>query len=136
MIISCSAKETLRAGCEFGARLKSGDVVALCGDLGAGKTCFVKGVALALGAEDAVTSPTFTLVHEYRAGRLPLFHVDLYRLECERETVGIGLDEYLNGEGVAVVEWADKFRHLMPAGTRWIHFRALDENTREIREEQ
>ena len=90
---------------------------------------------MALGTPAEVTSPTFTLVHEYRGGRLQLFHIDLYRLESEREMLGIGFDEYLDGNGVTLIEWADKFRHLMPVGTRWVKFRALDENTREIREQ-
>ncbi len=134
-ITSRSPDETLRAGSELGKKLRSGDVVALCGDLGTGKTHFVKGVAMALGTLGEVTSPTFTLVHEYRGGRLQLFHIDLYRLESEHEMLEIGFDEYVNDEGVTVVEWADKFRHRMPIGTRWIQFRTLDENTREIREQ-
>ncbi len=134
MIISRSPDETFRAGLELGKTLRPGDVVALCGDLGTGKTWFVKGVAIALGTLGEVTSPTFTLVHEYRGGRLQLFHIDLYRLESELEMLEIGFDEYVNGEDVTVVEWADKFPHRMPIGTRWIEFLALDENTREIRE--
>jgi tRNA threonylcarbamoyladenosine biosynthesis protein TsaE len=102
--------------------LRRGDVLALCGDLGAGKTHFVKGLAAALAPAAAVTSPTFTLIHEYLGGRLPLYHFDFYRLEDEDEALKIGLDEYLDGDGVCVIEWADKFPHLLPAQTRWYRF--------------
>jgi tRNA threonylcarbamoyladenosine biosynthesis protein TsaE len=102
--------------------LRRGDVLALSGDLGAGKTHFVKGLAAALGTVAAVTSPTFTLIHEYLGGRLPLYHFDFYRLEGEDEALKIGLDEYLDGDGVCVIEWADKFPYLLPAPTRWYRF--------------
>jgi tRNA threonylcarbamoyladenosine biosynthesis protein TsaE len=102
--------------------LRRGDVLALCGDLGAGKTHFVKGLAAALGTDAAVTSPTFTLIHEYPGGRLPLYHFDFYRLDDEDEALKIGLDEYLDGDGICVIEWADKFRRLLPAHTRWFRF--------------
>ena len=94
----------------------------MCGDLGAGKTHFVKGLAVGLNSEAAVTSPTFTLIHEYVGGRLPLYHFDFYRLEDEDEALKIGLDEYLQGDGVCVIEWADKFPGLLPAETQWCQF--------------
>jgi tRNA threonylcarbamoyladenosine biosynthesis protein TsaE len=112
--------------------LLRGDVLALCGDLGAGKTHFVKGLAIALGSDAAVTSPTFTLIHEYLGGRLPLYHFDFYRLEDEDEALKIGLDEYLDGDGVCVVEWADKFPDLLPAHTRWYRFTHRDDGARAI----
>jgi len=112
---------------EFGraqaGALRRGDVLALSGELGAGKTHFVKGVAAGLNAEAAVTSPTFTLIHEYLGGRLPVYHFDFYRLEDEDEALKIGLDEYLDGDGVCLIEWADKFPDLLPAHTRWFRFR-------------
>jgi tRNA threonylcarbamoyladenosine biosynthesis protein TsaE len=104
------------------ATLRRGDVLALCGDLGAGKTHFVKGLAATLGTEAAVTSPTFTLIHEYVGGRIPLYHFDFYRLDDEDEALKIGLDEYLDGDGVCVIEWADKFKGLLPAHTQWFRF--------------
>jgi tRNA threonylcarbamoyladenosine biosynthesis protein TsaE len=107
-------------------------VLALCGDLGAGKTQFVKGLATALGSDATVTSPTFTLIHEYLDGRLPLYHFDFYRLEDEDEALKIGLDEYLNGGGICVIEWADKFPALLPAHTKWYRFTHGEDGARTI----
>ena len=121
-ITSHSAEETFAAGREEAARVRAGDVIALVGELGAGKTQWVKGLAAGLGSEATVTSPTFTLIHEYPGGRLPLYHVDCYRLEGAEELLGIGLDDYLDGGGVLVIEWADKFPELMPGRTRWVRF--------------
>lgn len=115
-----------------GAQLRRGDVLALCGELGAGKTHFVKGVAAALGTEAAVTSPTFTLIHEYPGGRLPVYHFDFYRLEDEDEAIKIGLDEYLDGDGVCLIEWADKFPGLLPPHTRWFRFTHHPDGARAI----
>lgn len=130
-IISHSPEETSSIGRQLAAQLRPGDVLALAGDLGAGKTQFVKGLALGLEVEGEVTSPTFTLIHEY-PGRLPLFHIDLYRLESQEEALTIGIDEYLADEGVTVIEWADKFEMLMPPGARWVRFRSLKGDEREI----
>jgi len=110
---------TLAAGAALAAQLKPGDVIALTGGLGAGKTHFTIGLAGELGGNDEVTSPTFTLVHEYRSGRLPVFHFDFYRMESPEEVTAIGWDEYLEAGGVCVVEWADKFPDLLPPGTQW-----------------
>jgi tRNA threonylcarbamoyladenosine biosynthesis protein TsaE len=103
-----SEAETAAAARDVAARLGAGDVVLLFGDLGAGKTAFVKGLAEGLGVPaDQVSSPTFTLVQEYRGGRLPLFHVDLYRLDDPREVDDLGLDEIAD-DGVLAIEWAEK----------------------------
>ena len=110
---------TLDAGAELAATLRAGDVIALSGGLGAGKTHFTKGLVAGLGSGDDVTSPTFTLVHEYRGGRLPVFHFDFYRMETAAEVTGIGWDEYLEAGGICVIEWADRFPALLPAGTQW-----------------
>ena len=132
-IISSSERETVEAGAALGRMLRIGDVVALCGDLGAGKTQFVKGLVRAIGAqEEAVTSPTFTLIHEYPGGEFPVFHADLYRLKTAEEAFEIGLEDYFDGEGVTAVEWADKFPELIPEGARWIYLGLRDENLREI----
>lgn len=131
-IISHSPQETFELGRQTAAQLRRGEVLALAGDLGAGKTQFTKGLAAGLGVEADVTSPTFTLIHEYPGGRLPLFHIDLYRLEEEDEVLGIGIDEYLDGDGVTVIEWADKFAALMPRGVRWIRFAVLEGDEREV----
>ena len=132
--ISASADETIALGRTVAAALRRGDVLALCGDLGAGKTHFVKGVAAGLSASASVTSPTFTLIHEYPGGRLPLYHFDFYRLEDEDEALKIGLDEYLDGDGACVIEWADKFPALLPPHTRWLRFTHRDDGARVIDE--
>ena len=107
-ITTRSEDETAAAGCELSSPLSAGDVVLLYGDLGAGKTAFVRGLAEGLGvSRDEVSSPTFTLIQEYRGGRLPLFHVDLYRIEDPREFDELGLDEIAE-EGVLAIEWAEK----------------------------
>jgi len=131
-IISRSAGETREAGCAEGARVRPGDVLALVGDLGAGKTEWVKGLAAGLGSQAAVTSPTFTLIQEYAGGRLPLYHLDCYRLESAAELVAIGLDDYLDGRGVLAIEWADKFPELIPASARWVRFRIGEGDERTI----
>ena len=130
-IISHSPEQTFEIGRQIGAQLQPRAVVALSGDLGAGKTQLVKGMAAGLGLETEPSSPTFTLIHEY-PGPVPLFHIDLYRLETVDEALGIGIDEYLPGAGVTVIEWAEKFPELMPRGTRWIKFRVLEGDDREI----
>ena len=108
-MITSSEVETAAAGRALGATLRPGAVVLLFGDLGAGKTAFVRGLAEGLGAApDDVSSPTFTLVQEYRGGRVPLFHVDLYRLDDPREIDDLGLDEIAD-EGVLAIEWAEKW---------------------------
>ena len=135
-IISHSAEETFRAGEAEGARVRAGDVLALVGDLGAGKTQWVKGLAAGLGCDAAVTSPTFTLIHEYGGGRLPLYHVDCCRLESPEELLGIGLDDYLDGRGVLAIEWADKFPELLPAAARWVRFRIGEGDKREIMKDE
>ncbi len=132
--ISASADATIALGRTVAATLRRGDVLALCGDLGAGKTHFVKGVAAGLGASASVTSPTFTLIHEYRGGHLPLYHFDFYRLDDEDEALKIGLDEYLDDGGACVIEWADKFPALLPPHTRWLRFTHREDGARVIDE--
>jgi tRNA threonylcarbamoyladenosine biosynthesis protein TsaE len=109
---SHNPSETETLGEDFGRAAKHGWVVALSGDLGAGKTQFVKGLARGLGISARVHSPTFTLVAEYTNGRLNLFHLDLYRLETPEEILSAGVEEFLSPDGVAVIEWADKLENL------------------------
>ena len=106
-LISHSPEETRAAGARLAETLRGGEVVAFTGDLGAGKTAFVSGMAEALGVEDRVTSPTFTIVNEYEGGRLPLFHFDMYRLGSADELFHIGWEDYLARNGVCAVEWSE-----------------------------
>jgi tRNA threonylcarbamoyladenosine biosynthesis protein TsaE len=110
-----SEEETIALGEAFAAGLRAGDVVALYGTLGTGKTRFIKGVCRGLGAGEHVTSPTFTIVNEYRGGAVPIYHFDLYRLKDVRELREIGFDEYLDGDGVCLLEWAERVREFLPA---------------------
>src|SRR5438874_222632 len=114
--ISHSPAETESLGAQFGRTAQSGLVVALSGELGAGKTQFVKGLARGLGISARVHSPTFTLVNEYGGGRLKLFHLDLYRLETPAQLASAGIEEFLEPEGVAVIEWAERLlgKHRLP----------------------
>ncbi len=114
-------EETRRFGLDLAHELKAGDVVALIGDLGTGKTALTRYIAEGLGITARVNSPTFTIVKEYREGRLPLFHFDVYRVSDPDELFNIGADEYFYGDGVCVVEWADLIEELLPEDTRYIY---------------
>lgn len=127
-----SITETLEFGARLARELRRGDVVALSGELGAGKTALVKGIARGLGITADVTSPTFTLIHEYNGGQMPLYHVDLYRLEGVPQALAIGIEDYLNGQGVTVIEWAERIAPLLPPHTIRIRIESLSENTRRI----
>ncbi len=129
-----SPEETQALGERLGRLLQAGDVVSLVGELGAGKTCFVQGLARGLGvpADRRISSPTFTIVNEH-FGRLTLYHVDLYRLEEERELREIGLADYLEGGGVAVVEWFDRFPELRPPDRIDLTIEITGDESRKIR---
>jgi tRNA threonylcarbamoyladenosine biosynthesis protein TsaE len=130
-LVTHSPEETQAAGERLGARLEAGDVVACIGELGAGKTCFLQGLARGLGVEDDVTSPTFVLVNQYR-GRLPVYHVDAYRTESLTELVDLGFEEMLHGDGVTVIEWADKLLPLLPPSTITVTITGLGDEPRQI----
>jgi tRNA threonylcarbamoyladenosine biosynthesis protein TsaE len=130
-LVSRSPEETQAIGEQLGARLTAGAVVACTGELGAGKTCFLQGLARGLGVTTDVTSPTFVLINEYR-GRLPVYHLDAYRTGSLTELVDLGLEEMLYGDGVTVVEWADKLLPLLPARTIHVHLSGLGDEPREI----
>ncbi len=130
--ISHSPAETFGLGHAIASELRGGEVFALVGELGSGKTHFVKGLAAGLGYREEVTSPTFTLIHEYLGGRLPLYHFDFYRLTSAEETLRTGFDDYLDGKGVLAIEWAQKFPSLLPAKTRWLQIRIATGDIREI----
>jgi tRNA threonylcarbamoyladenosine biosynthesis protein TsaE len=127
-----SVTETLEFGGRLARELQQGYVIALSGELGAGKTALVKGLARGLGITVEVTSPTFTLIHEYTGGRLALYHIDLYRLDSVPQALAIGIEDYLNGAGVTVIEWAERIAPLLPPHTIRIHMESLGENTRRI----
>jgi tRNA threonylcarbamoyladenosine biosynthesis protein TsaE len=105
-------------GASWATELVGGEIFALHGVLGAGKTQLAKGLARGLGFLGDVTSPTFTIVHEYRGGRLPMYHIDLYRIQNEKDAIDIGLEEYLPGEGVTVIEWPERIPTLLPPETQ------------------
>lgn len=111
---SYSPEDTRALGRQLAGKVRPGDIVTLTGDLGVGKTVFVKGFAEGLGITEPVTSPTFTLVCEYTTGTIPLYHFDVYRIEDEDEMYAVGLDEYLNGDGVCLIEWAERIDDLIP----------------------
>jgi len=135
-IISNSATDTESHGFHYAEDLKSGAVIGLSGDLGAGKTCWVRGLARNLGVVSRVYSPTFALLHEYEGGRVPLFHLDLYRLESVDEIYGAGLEQYLlNPAGITVVEWIERWVDFPPISLsdyRKIYIEILDEFKRKI----
>ena len=130
--ISHRPEKTFAIACALASELRANDVLALVGELGAGKTHFVKGLAAGLGYRGEITSPSFTLIHEYPGGRVPLYHFDFYRLETIAETVRLDLDHYLTNGGICVIEWADKFPELLPAHTRWFELRIRPDEKREI----
>jgi tRNA threonylcarbamoyladenosine biosynthesis protein TsaE len=132
-IISVSAQNTYDIAKSVGERLSEGDVLALSGELGSGKTCFTGGLARGLGVNEKyqITSPTFTLINEYPA-RCKLYHFDVYRLNSYSEFEDLGYEEYLCGGGVVVIEWAEKIAQILPVETIFINFEYLDENKRKI----
>ena len=155
--ISNSPDETEVFGRRLAENLKPGDVLALTGELGSGKTQFVKGLVAGLGSTAEVTSPTFTLIHEYTDGPIPIYHFDFFRLEdrqrsrrepgdvdgkareglraetrANQSAERLGLDDYFFGDGVSVIEWADRFPDLIPENARWIAFETKSETQRAI----
>ena len=131
--ISNSPAETEAIGRQFAVKdVGVGSILALKGELGSGKTLFTKGLVAGLGSEATVTSPTFTIVHEYPGGRLPVYHFDFFRLESRQSVARLGLDDYLFADGVSVIEWADRFPEFIPEQARWVSFDIKSENQRVI----
>jgi len=133
-VITYSQEETTQVGRALGSILEKGDVVLLSGDLGTGKTAFTNGIASALGIEEYITSPTFTIVNEYEAN-IPLYHFDVYRIADVDEMYDIGFEEYLYGDGVVVIEWAELIKDIWPREFIWVKIRknlALGVDAREI----
>jgi tRNA threonylcarbamoyladenosine biosynthesis protein TsaE len=123
LISTNGADETRAVAAALGCRLRAGDVVSLTGDLGAGKTTFTQGLASGLGIPDdvVVNSPTFTILAEHLEGREPLYHFDVYRLTGVSDLYDLAFDEYLDGSGVVVVEWADRIAEALPSDTLYVH---------------
>lgn len=120
-----SPEETWALAAELAEEIGPGTVMALHGDLGAGKTCFIQGFAVALGIDEPITSPTYTLIGEYE-GRLPLHHIDLYRLSGPTEALGLGLEEYFDVNGITAIEWAERAGDLLPEDMLHIEIKADD----------
>jgi tRNA threonylcarbamoyladenosine biosynthesis protein TsaE len=132
-LISTSPEETRRLGQALGRLLNTGTVVGLIGELGAGKTVFAQGLALGLGVgpDEYVSSPSFTLVNQY-SGRVPVFHIDTYRLTDAADMVALGYEDYFDPNGVAMIEWADKVRDLLPETCILVHILMKNHSTRDI----
>ena len=131
-MISHSANETEDIGYRFGKELRRGDTVTLTGSLGAGKTVLAKGIARALGIKEAIVSPTFTLVQEYK-GREKLYHLDLYRLSGEDEFESMGGEEFLYPDGITLIEWAEKIEGMLPENVFRVSVGILPDGSREIK---
>ncbi len=131
-MITKSAAETRALGEKLAARLRPGDVLLLEGDLGAGKSELTRGIAKGLGVAETVTSPSFTILNVYESGRYPLYHFDWYRLESSEELYELGMDEFLGGDGIAVVEWPGRCPDAVPEGAVRIRMTAAGENERMI----
>ncbi len=131
-VISNSPAETEAIGRQLAQRIDVGAVLALKGELGSGKTLFVKGLVAGLGSSADVTSPTFTIAHEYRGGRLPVYHFDFFRLEDSQSLARLGLDDYFFGDGLSVIEWPDRFPEFIPEQARRILFEIKSETQRAI----
>ena len=129
-----TAEATQKWGHNLASQLRAGDVIALCGHLGAGKTQATKGIVAGLGSMIDATSPTFTLVHEYLDGKLPVFHFDFYRMDEPAQVFTVGWDDFLDESGVIIVEWADLFPDLLPPQTRWFFFESLPSGERRVME--
>ncbi|MCH7590946.1 tRNA (adenosine(37)-N6)-threonylcarbamoyltransferase complex ATPase subunit type 1 TsaE [PVC group bacterium] len=132
VIVSHSPEETMRLAGVWTTLVEQRGAIGLTGDIGSGKTVFVKGLAVALGIEATlVTSPTFTLIHEY-PGKTPLFHFDVYRMNDKNDVFGIGVDEYFSKDGIVAIEWADKVRPVFLKSYTWVEFSFVAEKSRKL----
>ena len=133
-IVSHGVEQTRRLGTHLGRLLAAGDLILLEGDFGSGKTTFTQGIAKGLGIDSRyVNSPTFTLINEYKGGRLPLQHIDLYRLEGDEQIETLGLDEYFEGDGVTVIEWPSGAARWLPAERLTVHLSYVSDTKRTLR---
>lgn len=127
-IVVHSEKETITVAQNIESEKFPNMVICLNGELGSGKTVFTKGIANALGIKDSVTSPTYTIIKEYLDGEMPLYHMDVYRLDGNTE--GVGIEEYFNKDGIVIIEWANTIKDILPEERLEIKFKVLDENKR------
>ena len=126
-----SAEETIELGKKIGKLLKKGDIIAMQGTLAAGKTTITKGIAAALGITETITSPTFCLISEYQ-GTMPLYHMDVYRLDGTEDFINLGTDDMLYGDGVSIIEWSEKIMDELPSNTIVLKITPQDDGTRLI----
>lgn len=126
-----SAEETVELGRKIGGKLQKGDVIAMQGTLAAGKTTITKGIAAALGVKDVITSPTFCLISEY-SGKMPLYHMDVYRLDGAEDFVNLGTDDMIYGDGVSIIEWSEKIMSELPKKTIRLVITPQEDGSREI----
>ena len=131
--ISNSTVDTENIAFELAKTLKGGEVIAFRGDLGAGKTCFTRGLALGLGFEGTVNSPTFALINEYIGGRIPLYHFDMYRISSWDELYSSGYFEYLETKAVVAAEWSENIENALPDSTVYVQIEKTGENSRKIK---
>ncbi|MBR6153912.1 MAG: tRNA (adenosine(37)-N6)-threonylcarbamoyltransferase complex ATPase subunit type 1 TsaE [Treponema sp.] len=127
-----SAEETIELGKKIGSMLKPGDIIAMEGTLAAGKTTITKGIAGALGIEDNITSPTFCLISEYYGNKMPLYHMDVYRLDGPEDFLNLGVEELLYGQGVCIIEWSEKVKSVLPSKTITLSITPEDDGSRKI----
>ena len=126
-----SAEETIELGKKIGKLLKKGDIIAMQGTLAAGKTTITKGIAAALGITETITSPTFCLISEYQ-GTMPLYHMDVYRLDGTEDFINLGTDDMLYGDGVSIIEWSEKIMDELPSNTIVLKITPQDDGSRLI----
>lgn len=131
-ITTHSAEETIALGEKIGSLLKPGDIIAMSGTLAAGKTTITKGIAKSLGVNDTITSPTFCLISEYEGTKMPLYHMDVYRLDSVEDFINLGVDDMLFGEGVCIIEWSEKIKSELPKNTIWMNIMPEDDGSRII----
>lgn len=132
--ITNSLIETQKLAAIFAKKLGPSSVIAFEGELGSGKTSFIQGLAIGLGIKKNyyVNSPTFTILNVYKGGKMPIYHYDWYRIGCEEEATDLGLEEYFDGNGITVIEWAEKFPNLLPERTIWVKLAVVGEDKRKI----
>ncbi len=128
-----SSDETIALGEKIGSLLEPGDIIAMTGTLAAGKTTITKGIAKALGVDDTITSPTFCLISEYEGSKMPLYHMDVYRLDGEEDFINLGVEDMIYGKGVTIVEWSDKVKKQLPKKTICMEITPVNECERKIK---